>query len=1094
MRSLGKVAAVYTSPGVLYNFQAADYFTKLRGHGRAESARPPGAILTFLTTLALRRRPVTIMVMALLLAAGVFSYDRLHQELFPEISFGTIFVFAGYQQDPTTVAEEITTPIEDAIIGMTDLEKLESISTSSFSLVTANFTTGADIESAEEEVRSEVSGLNFPEDAWGPTVIRLTSDIFPVMLLSVTGERDIPSLQRIIDDDILPRLEAVAGVYDVEVQGGIRERVSVIVDPARTDEYGLTVQDVVGAVSANAADISAGAISHNDKSVVLRTWHGYTDLDTIRSVPVGFSRSPGAAGPASGDITPIPLSAVAEVTIDTPEAATIARTNGQPSVSLSVLRLPEGNTIEITRELMTVIDDLELPPDVHLQVLYNDGPELEAELSAVTSQGAQGFAIAVLAIFLFLLQIRPSALRGILNTLRPTLIIAVSIPLSVMITMLVMAVFDWALNFMSLAGLAIAVGRIVDDSIVVLENTYRHVQAGEPRASAAVRGAREVGPAIVASTLTTVAVFLPLAFIPGIVGQFFLPFAQTVCVSLLASTLVALTAVPVLGSLLLRGNDMAAEPDAASGDTWLQRIYTPPLLWALRHRLIVIAGCIVAVGASLSLIFVLPITLFSSGQAESLRIDITMPENTAAAAMFREVREVERILEPYAEQGYITSYQSTLGALSQDFGPGAGEGGYDVAGFFIPVHDDAPPDFISQLRAELPDKANVDIQLYVDEAGPPEAGLEVTVTGGNFSNVQTVTRDLVSRIETVPGVVNLKTNISDTTEELTFAVDPAAAGRYGLTAQAVAGQVRTWVYGSDVAEVNLMGDVYDIIVRGRDDRVDDIPELQQLTIGGPLGSVSLGSISEVKTTLGPSVITRYDGDRSATITGAFEGRDTQAASARVDRVIAAAALPPGVAVQQGGFASDIEEQFQNVYLAMIIGVSLVYLVMVATMGSLRDPFIVVLSMPLAVVGALVALTVTGRALSLPSMMGFLFLIGIVVTNAIVLLTFVSQLRAQGSGAFDAVVEAGRTRLRPILMTAFTTILAIFPLAFSTSSGFVGAELATVVIGGLISSTFLTLVAVPVTYMLMHESIPNLWGRIVRLIARRPAPEPTPAAD
>ena len=1025
------------------------------------------------------------MVMVLLLAAGIYSYNRLQQELFPDISFGTIYVYSGYQQsDPATIAEEVTTPIEDAILGMPGLEQVTSISTPQLSVVTANFTTGADIDSAEEEIRSEISGLNLPEADWGPTIIRLTSDIFPVMWLSVTGLRDIPSLQRIVDDRILPPLEAVDGVYDVQVQGGIAERVSVIVDPALLDEYDLTIQHVANAVGGNSIDLSAGSIIQGEQSVILRTYHGYDNLDVIRNVPVGFARN--AASP--GDVKPILVSDVAEVVIDTPEADTVSRTNGQPSVSLSVLRLPEGNTIAITNELLAVIDSLELPPDVQLRVLYNDGPELEEQLTSVTGQGAQGFGIAVLAIFLFLLQIRPSILRGVLNTLRPTVIIALSIPLSIMVTMVVMASFDWALNFMSLSGLAIAIGRIVDDSIVVLENTYRHVQAGEPRAAAAVRGAREVGPAIVSSTLTTVAVFLPLAFIPGVVGQFFLPFAQTVCVSLVASTLIALTAVPALGSVLLRQGDMADEDDSADRDTWLQRIYTPLLTWALRHRFITVGACIIVVAASLSLITVLPITLFSSGDLIQARIDVTMPENTTVGAMDREVRAIEQVLQSYVDAGYITSYQATLGAISSDFAPDASQSGYDVAGFFIPISDAAPPDLVQQMREALPSRENVDIQVFADQDGPPQAGLEVTVTGADYGDVQAAARNILARIEPLPGVVNLKTNISDTAEELTFAVDLNEAGRYGLDSRSVATQVRTWVHGAEVADINLMGDSYDVVVRGRSDAVDEIAELQQLSIGSPLGaSVPLGAVSEVKSTLGPAVITHYDGERSVTLTGEFEGQDTQDISSGVDRVIRDANLPAGVTVEQGGFASDIEEQFNNVYLAMIIGVSLVYLVMVATMGSLRDPFIIVLSMPLAVVGALLAIYITGRALSLPAMMGFLFLIGIVVTNAIVLLTFVTQLRAQGRGALEAVIEAGRTRLRPILMTAFTTILAIFPLAFSTSGGIVGAELATVVIGGLISSTFLTLVAVPVTYMMLHESIPNLSRRVFRWLTRRPAP-------
>ena len=1067
--------------------------------------------MTFLTSLALRRKPVTIMAMVLLLAAGVFSYSQIQQELFPEISFSIVYVVTSYQQgDPNTVATDVTAKVEDAISGLPDLDKTTSISTPGMSLVTANFAPGADVESAEEEIRSRVSGLQLREEAGDPFVLRLTSDIFPIMWLSVSGERDIPALQRIVDDEILPRLEAVDGVYEVNVGGGVQERVSVIVDPVRSDEHALGIQDVVNAVSGNSVDLNAGSLDNGDHSIGLRTYRGYGDLDSIRDLPVDYRHA--AFGPVGGTPTddggtPIMLSDVATVQVDTPRAATVSRTNGHPSISLQVLQLPDGNTIDVTKELLGIIQNLMLPADVRVDVLYNDGPELEEQLTSVVGQGGLGFVIAVIAIFLFLLQLRPTVIRGILQTLRPTVIIAISIPLSIMITILVMAVMDWPLNFMSLAGLAIAVGRIVDDSIVVLENIYRHVQASatrypmqgaeftayrltppgdDPGLSAAIRGTREVGPAILASTLTTVAVFLPLGFIPGIVGEFFLPFAQTVCVSLLASTFIALTAVPVLASLLLRPGDMADEDDSVSQDTWLQRIYTPILTWALNHPMLTVLGCIAAVGATLPLIFVLPITLFSSGEAEAMRIDITMPENTGATAIHREVREVETILDHHVDAGYIASYQATLGSTSQDFGPGLGETGFDVAGFFIALSDSVPQGFDEQLRAELPQKEDVDVQLFVDSAGPPQAGIEIAVTGNDFSRVRHVAQDLVDQIAPLDGVVNLKTNLSDESEELTFEVDASEARRYGLTAAAVAAQVRTWVYGVDAANVSLLGETYDVVVRGPEERVDELAELQNLSIGGPLGTTTLGSIAEASTTVGPSLITHYDGDRSVTITGEFLGNDPQAISSRIDRIIENTDLPAGVEIRQGGFASDIQEQFNNVYLAMMIGLALVYLVMVATLGSLRDPFIVVLSMPLAVVGALIALVITGRALSLPSLMGFLFLIGIVVTNAIVLITFVAQLRSQGLGALDAMILSGRTRLRPILMTAFTTILALLPLAFSDTSGLVGAELATVVIGGLISSTFLTLIAVPVTYMLLHDAIPGAGSSAVRRLTRRPA--------
>ena len=373
--------------------------------------------MTFLTELALRRRSVTVMAMVLLLVAGVFSYNQLRQELFPEISFSIVYVVTTYQQgDPSTVANDVTSKVEDLIIGMSDLEKTTSISTGNLSLVTANFIPGADVDDAEEEIRSRVNGLTLPDNASDPFVLRLSSDIFPVMLLTVSGNQDIPSLRRITDDEIIPRLEAVNGVYEVRVEGGVPERVSVIVDPARTNEHNLTIQDVVNAVSGNAIDLNAGTLNNDERSIGLRAYQGYGNLDSIRDLPVGYTRESANPAAPGSTVTPVLLSDVATVTIDTPESETVSRTNGQPSLSLEVLRLPEGNTIELAQELLAVIDDLDLPPGVQVDVLYNDGPALEEQLANVVGQGGLGFIIAVSAIFLFLLQIRPTVIRGILNT------------------------------------------------------------------------------------------------------------------------------------------------------------------------------------------------------------------------------------------------------------------------------------------------------------------------------------------------------------------------------------------------------------------------------------------------------------------------------------------------------------------------------------------------------------------------------------------------------------------------------------------------------------------------------------------------------
>ena len=412
-----------------------------------------------------------------------------------------------------------------------------------------------------------------------------------------------------------------------------------------------------------------------------------------------------------------------------------------------------------------------------------------------------------------------------------------------------------------------------------------------------------------------------------------------------------------------------------------------------------------------------------------------------------------------------------------------------TATFTAKVMDGAPMDIADQVRQRLPEPpAGVEYILTAQAAGPEAEGLEVTITGAKFSDITAVARELEPQLAQLDGVINLRSDLSQARDEVTVRIDPQGAAQYGLSAAEVAQQLNRFINGQDVADVDLEDITMDVVVRGRPEDAADIDRLKNLPVQGPLGNVKLGSISRIAIEQGPVTVSRFDGNRSATITGTITAVNTQAVSNATQAVIDGIDLPPGVEVRTGGVFSQVTEGFQDIFLAMGIGIALVYLVMVASLGSLRNPFIIVLSLPLAVAGALVALWITDRTLSMSALMGFLLLIGIVVTNAIVLITFVEQLRERGMSVHEALLRGGRVRIRPILMTAFTTTLALFPLALSTDDGggIIGAELATVVIGGLISSTMLTLLAVPVIYTLMHWSLPNLpatlrglfrrWGR------------------
>ena len=1046
--------------------------------------------MSFLTGLALRRRSVTVLAIVLILAAGVLTYRGLERELFPDIAFPNIFIVTPYPSaNPDAVVRDVTDPIEDAISGMSGLREIQSVSSENLSMVIATFEFGEDIKEAERSIVSNVNGIRFPSGVEDSVVNRVATDVFPVLRLSVLGQRDIPSLQRLVDELIVPAIEGVDGVFRVYVIGRSDEQVLITADIDKLQDIGLSLSQVAGALRANNLSVPAGIIDDGVRSYPVRTSHELGSLAEIRNLTVGFETN------ATGMLEdrPVLVSDIAEVELGTARASFISRTNGNPSLNIDVIKEPDANTVKVTAGVLEALAEVEsLPPDIEISTLTNEGPEVQSLLDNLQREGFLGFLLAISVVFIFLFNLRPGLLRGGSLALRPTIIIGISIPLSVLTAVLVMGFVNLSLNFMTLSGLAIAVGRVVDDSIVVLENVYRHIQAGEERVQAAITGTREVGAAIVSSTLTTVVVFIPLGFIQGVVGAFFSPFAMSVSFALLASTLVALTAVPVLSVILLRRGDLPEEATGGGsqgGQTarleWTQRLYNSGLVWALRHKIAAILTAVAITVGSLGLIFIIPITFFPEGAPEVITIDLELPIGTSVARTFEEVLKVEEVLSEFEDQGFVDAYQATIGAVSSSFGPSGEAGGFNIAGVFAVMSDDVPETITEDIRSRLPGDDETTITVAAISGGPATDDLEITVTGTNFTAISSVAKQLDSDLSELEGLVNVTSGVSELRQEVVVNVDPMKAAEFGLDTNTVALQVSRFLTGETVSEVDLEGVTMDIVVRGPPQDVDDVEKLQSLDIEGPFGSVKLASIAEIALQSGPVSISRFDEERSANITGDIVGVDTQAIGREVQSTIDALDLPPGVRVKSGGIFQQIAEGFEDVFTAMAVGVILVYLVMVASLGSLRNPLVIVLCLPLAVVGALGALAITDKTLSLSALMGFLLLIGVVVTNAIVLLTFVEQLREQGMPVYDALVEAARVRLRPILMTAFTTIFALLPLAVSTSddSGLIGAEMATVVIGGLISSTFLTLIVVPVVYTLAHVSIPDAFGGLTASIGR-----------
>ncbi len=1036
--------------------------------------------MRFLTELALRRGSVTVLVIVLLILGGIFTYRTLQVELFPEIEFPLVTVSTFYPSaNPEAVARDVTVPVENAISGVEGLDSLRSVSSENRSLVFAEFEFGTDMEEAERVIAGNVGRLTLPEGVNDPLVGRVDPEAFPVLQISLLGDRDLGELQRILDTLVLPAVSGVDGVFDVQVTGRSEPQIVVALDPERLAGHGLSPAQVSRALSDNNVALPAGAVIEGGRFLPVKASSGYDSIEDMEGLVVGFSDDP------PGE--PVLLSDVADVSAGGEVASSISRTNGKPSLGLGVIKDPDANTVDVTSGVLEALDALDgLPPDVEIATISNNGPAIRRQIDTLQREAVLGFLFAIVVVFAFLVSPRPTIARGLLLSFRPTLVIGLSIPLSIFAGVLLMGLNGMTLNFMTLGGLAISVGRVVDDSIVVLENVYRHIQSGKDRVRVALDATVEVGPAIIASTLTTIVVFVPLAFIQGLVGAFFLPFALTVSFALAASLLVALTAVPVLGAALVRPGDVPRDDDGGAADephTWMQRAYVPALSWALKHKAATLAIALVVTVGSLGLLAVIPITLFPSGAERFLSIEVTLPPGAPAGQTFEHVGRVEDTLSRLSDDGTVDVYQTTVGSPVNSFGPGAGVGvgGFNQALVFVRLSSEAPDDIADNLRDELPVPDGGTISVNELTSGPPTAGLELSITGADYDAIAEVAERLVDDVATVDGVVNVTSDVTEARDQIEIDVDPAGAAEIGLTAREVALQLSRALVGSAVTQVRIGGAPTNVVLRGGAREAEGVEGVENLVIEGPAGSARLGDLASVDVAKGPVTISRSDGRRSASITGAITSDDARAVGQDVQSRIDALDLPPGVEVATGGVFEQISEGFEDIFLAMAAGVVLVYLVMVASLGSLRNPFIIVMSLPLALIGVLVSLAVTGRTLGLPALMGILLLIGVVVTNAIVLIAFVQQLRERGMSIRDALVHGGRIRLRPILMTAFTTSFALLPLAAFVGSegGIISAELATVVIGGLISSSFLTLIVIPVIYTLMHESVPNLFRRLSR---------------
>ncbi len=1018
-----------------------------------------------ITQAALRYKSVTLLVAAGLFVAGLLSWGNLKQELLPDIQLPIVTIVSAMPgASAEDVAAQVTAPIERSLANVPRLEQLQSTSASSLSLVLAQFEFGTDIKDTMATIDQQLATAALPEGV-EPRARALDINAAPVIIASVSppaggDARTAADLARSV---VQPEVLGVEGVTSADLTGGPTQMVRVTLRPEDMARTGIGIERVVGAIQANQVTIPSGTMTADGIQLPVTTIHEFGSLEALKGLVVGATQ---ATPPA-----PVTLAQVAEVTIEDVQLSGYARTDGQPAITLTVSKASGANTVLVADAVRTLLEGIEqrYPGQLRIEVIGDLSVFIKESSDGLVREGLLGALFAVLTIYLFLL------------SLRSTLVAAVSIPLSILTALTLFGVAGLTINIITLGGLAVAVGRVVDDAIVVLENIYRHRGRGEGITAAVLGGTGEVATAITSSTITTVMVFLPIGFVGGLVSQFFLPFGLAVTFALLASLGIALTVVPVLAWFFVRKVKVTLGPDGELPETVWQRIYTPILTLALRSRMTRWLTVGLALGlflASLALVPLLPTAFIDVGGEPTLTVTISPPAGASSAEVSERTAQAEAILMPGTDPD-VERIQSTIPG-DADTGLQtlqAAFSGRDANSAIITVrlHDHVEPATkAQQLETALAPIAIDGYSVAVEEqqAFGGTSGLAIVVSGDDPAAIRAASDAIVADLSEMDGVSNVSSDLAADATTVVVDVDPNKAAALGLTAAQVGLRVRDVLVGQSLGQVTLPdGSAAQTEVRVDTSRLTSVDALERLPVVGPMGASTLGAIATVDTVETQGTVTRVDGSPAATVSASITVDDQGGVSREAQRRVAAleqsGAIPDDVTIRFAGATAQQSEAFGSLFLSMGVAILAVYLVMVVVFGSLVDPLVILFSLPLATIGAFPLLLITGRPIGISALIGFLMLIGIVVTNAIVLLDLVEQLRHRGMSTRDALIQGGRTRVRPILMTAVATILALMPVALGVSEGsIIAAELGTVVIGGLFSSTVLTLIVIPVIYMLV----------------------------
>lgn len=1015
----------------------------------------------------IKHHVMTILLYILVVVFGFYSFQNLPLALMPSMEVPAAVVYATYPgAGPEDIEQQVTKKLEGAVAGLSGLDTLQSTSSENMAMLVIRFTNDTDMDQAMTDLRDKVAQVKsqLPDDASDPTVMSIDIDSMPVVSVALRGN-DLASLQSIAEDEIQPALERLDGVASVDISGGYEQEIAVHTDASRLKGYNLTISSIGQQLGADNIAIPGGDLDNGSQTLAVRTDGEYSSIDDVKNALISL--------PAGGTVR---LSQIADVSMQPKDQDAISKVDGEECIILSVNKQSGSNTAQIAELAKAEFDSLLKSNDsLQWNIVMDQSDYINMTVDNAIQNIWMGVLFAAIVLFLFL------------RDLGATLAVTIAMPCCILFTFLIMNVLGITLNMMSLGGITLGVGMIVDNSIVVLENIFTYRADGYDRLEACTKGTGEVIGAVIASTLTTVAVFLPIALSGGMAGMMFKEFCITIVALLLSSLIISITLVPLLCYFLLGGTKQQSIKPQGSGATPitekpLSRAYRSSLNFLITHRWAGVALTVVICIVSVLSVSQAGMELIPEMDEGQVSVAVSMPNGSTmedTAAIEDRIAAIAVDTIPELEQIYYSTGSSTS-IMSSSSGASV-----TISLVDLDQRDRSSADIAKQLRHDLQDIAGCELTVSTSStmSMSTDSDISVELTGDDYDQLAETADDLANQISALPDAINVESSAGEQTPRVAVKINRENASRFGLSATAIGGLVRGELTGSTATTLRMNGEEYDVTVAGDEDvatSLDALRSMQIPTMTG--GTVPLSMVADVYTELSPQSIARKNQKETVTITGESESGDSNAIKAAVDDIVAKYELPDGVEVGEGDTAaSQIAETTGTLMLALAVAIVLVYFILATQFNSFSLPIAIMLILPIGLLGSMILLWPTGNHVSMVALLGVIILAGTVVNSSIVLIDYTLQRRQRGEDKNTAILNACPRRVRPVLMTAMTTILGLVPMVCSSGEGSeMMKPMGVVMMTGMVISTIATLFITPVYYSLTDSVAARLSGLLKKI--------------